>query len=98
MPAYQQLVAVLWSLGIGAALIAIIYVTVSGGWFRRQTVDAASESLEYPEPVQPIHEFPEGIAEANGPVPMIVKLVVIGFGLWAIGYVVLFVQRGYTFS
>ena len=98
MPVQQQVSAVLWGLGVGAAIIIAIYVTVRGGWFRKPLVGDPRVEESLPEPVQPIHEYPEGIAEAHGPVPLIVKLVIISFTVWAIGYVVLFVQRGYTFS
>ncbi len=30
--------------------------------------------------------------------PLIVKVIIVSFVLWTVGYVVLFVQRGYTFS
>ena len=45
-----------------------------------------------------MHEYPEGIAEAHGPVPLIVKIIIVSFVLWTVGYVVVFVQRGFTFS
>jgi uncharacterized membrane protein len=98
MPAYQQISAVLWGLGVGAATILAIYFTVRGGWFRKPLVGDPRQDAEMPEPVQPVHEYAEGIAEGHGPVPIIVSLVIIGFTIWAIGYVVVFVQRGYTFS
>lgn len=98
MPVHQQVAAILWGLGIGAALIIVIYVTVRGGWFRKPIVGEPVEADLLPEPVQPVHDYADGITEAHGPVPMIVRLVIIAFALWAIGYVVLFVQHGYTFS
>jgi hypothetical protein len=98
MPASQQIAAVLWGLGVGAALIVVVWATVRGGWFRKPLKGDPREENSMPEPVQPVHEYAEGISEAHGPVPLIVRLVIIGFTVWAIGYVVLFVQRGYTFT
>jgi len=98
MPASQQLAAVLWGLGIGTVVIVAIYATIWGGWFRKPLAGDPRDENSLPEAVAPVHEYPEGIAEAHGPVPMIVRLIIIGFVLWTIGYVVLFVQRGYTFS
>jgi hypothetical protein len=98
MPASQQIAAVLWGFGVGIALIVVIYATVRGGWFRKPLVGDPRDELPMPEPVQPVHDYADGMSEAHGPVPLIVKLVIIGFTLWAIGYVVVFVQNGYTFS
>jgi hypothetical protein len=98
MPVSQQVAAVLWGLGVGTALIIVIWATVRGGWFRKPLVGDPRAENSMPEPVQPVHDHAEGISEAHGPVPMIVWLVIVGFTLWTIGYVVLFVQSGYTFS
>lgn len=97
MPVSQQISAVLWGLGVGTVSLVAIYMTVHGGWFRKPVSSGSTPDDAYPEPIQPVHEYPEGIAEAHGPVPLIVRFVIIGFVLWAIGYVVLFVQNGYTF-
>ncbi len=98
MPVSQQIAAALWGLGVGTALIIIIWATVRGGWFRKPLVGDPRAETSMPEPVQPVHDYAEGISEAHGPVPLIVWLVIIGFTIWTIGYVVLFVQNGYTFS
>jgi hypothetical protein len=98
MPASQQLAAALWGLGVGAALIIVIWATVRGGWFRKPLVGDPRADDSMPEPVEPVHEYADGLSEAHGPVPLVVRVVIITFVLWAIGYVVLFVQRGYTFS
>lgn len=45
-----------------------------------------------------IHDFPEGISEAHNPVPLIIKIVMISCLLWAVVYVILFVQSGFNFS
>ncbi len=109
MPASQQIAAVLWGLGVGAALIIVVWATVRGGWYRKPLVGSTRDLAELPEAhphtedsmpevLGAVHEYPDGISEAHGPVPLIVKLVIISFTVWAIGYVVLFVQRGYTFT
>lgn len=98
MPASQQISAVLWGLGVGITTIVVIYVVIAGSWFRKPVGEALPDADATPEPVAPVHEYPEGIEEAHGKVPMINKLIMVSFVLWAIGYVVLFVQRGFTFS
>ncbi len=98
MPWEEQVEAVLWGLGVGAAIIVVIWAVIAGGWSRRTGAVAVAEGADHiPEPVAPVHDYPEGITEAHGPVPLIVKLIVVSFVLWAVGYVVLFVQRGFTF-
>ena len=88
----------LWGLGVGAAIIVVIWAVIAGGWSRRTGTVAVAEGDDHvPEPVAPVHDYPEGISEAHGPVPLIVKFIIVSFVLWAIGYVVLFVQRGFTF-
>lgn len=98
MPVSQQVAAALWGLGVGIALIAIVYTTVRSGWFRKPLLGDPLSQETVPKPVEPVHDYADGISEAHGPVPLIVKLVIISFTVWAIGYVVLFVQRGYTFG
>ena len=109
MPASQQIAAVLWGLGVGVALIVIIYATIRGGWYREPLVghprdqDSLPEAHPADEDSRPavlgqVHDYPDEISEAHGPVPLVVRIVIISFVFWAIGYVVLFVQRGYTFT
>ena len=45
-----------------------------------------------------IHDFPDGISEAHNPVPLIVKILMVSCLLWAVVYVILFVQSGFNFS
>ncbi|NTU72155.1 MAG: hypothetical protein HGB10_10105 [Coriobacteriia bacterium] len=98
MPASQQIAAVSWGLAVGIALIAIVWATVKGGWFRQPLKGDPRSEDSLPEPIEPVHDFPDGISEAHGPVPLIVRIVIVSFVLWTIAYVVMFVQRGYTFS
>jgi len=98
MPWAEQIEAIWWGLGVGAAIIFAIWAVIAGGWARRTgAVPSADGENALPEPVPPIHDYPEGISEAHGPVPLIVTLIIVGFALWAVGYVVLFVQRGFVF-
>jgi hypothetical protein len=97
MPVSQQIASVLWGLGVGTALIVVVWATVLGGWFRKPLVGDPRDEASLPEPVQPVHDYADGLSEAHGPVPLVVRLVILGFVVWAIGYVVLFVQNGYTF-
>ena len=109
MPASQQIAAALWGLGVGTALIVIIYATIRGAWYREPLVgnprheDSLPEAHPQAEDSMPavlgaVHDYPDDVSEAHGPVPLVVKIVIVSVVLWTIGYVVLFVQRGYTFS
>ena len=71
---------------------------IAGGWARRTGATPHVDGASVPEPVAPVHDYPEGLSEAHGPVPIIVTLIIVSFVLWTVGYVVLFVQSGYTFS
>lgn len=98
MPAYQQITAVVWGISVGAAIIVVIWAVIRGGWFRKPgelNLDNADLS---PDPVQPVHEYPEGIAEAHGPFPLIVRIVIGSFLVWAVIYVLMFARAGFNFS
>jgi len=108
MPVSQQISSVLWGLGVGIAFIIVIYATIRGGWYREPLAgnprkeDSLPDSHPRAEDLMPavlgaVHDYPDEISEAHGPVPLIVKIVIVSFVLWVIGYVALFVQRGYTF-
>jgi hypothetical protein len=98
MPASQQISAVIWGLSVGAAIILVIWATVRGGWFRKPLVGDPRMEDSMPEPVQPVHDYADGLSEAHGPVPLIVKIVIISFLVWAVVYVGLFARAGFTFS
>lgn len=99
MPWAEQIEAIWWGLGVGAAIIIAIWAVIVGGWSRRTgaTISPEGENT-FPEPVQPVHDYAEGLSEGHGPVPLIVKVIMVSFVVWAVGYVALFVQRGFTFS
>jgi hypothetical protein len=93
MPMSEQLEAALGALGVGAAMILVVYLVVSNAWFRKASNDRMPDRDPLPTPVEPVHDYPEGLAEAHGPVPLLIKLMIVGFILWAIGYVVVYFTR-----
>lgn len=97
MPAGEQLSDLVWSLVIGLTLIAAIAATIAGARLKSRP-DAIAETDDGPAPIEPVHEYAGDVAEAHGPVPLVVKLVIIGVLVWTVVYVVLFAQNGYTFS
>ncbi len=97
MPAGEQLSDLVWSFVIGCTLIAAIAVTIIGARLKSRQ-DALAETDTGPAPIEPVHEYAGDVAEAHGPVPLIVKLVIISVLVWTVIYVVLFAQAGYTFS
>ncbi len=99
MPWAEQIEAVWWGLGVGAAIIIAIWAVIVGGWSRRTgAVLSAEGENAVPEAIEPVHDYPEGISEGHGPVPLIVKVIIVTFVIWAVGYVVVFVTRGFTFA
>jgi len=97
MPVGEQLSDLVWSFVIGLTLIVSIAVTIAGARLKSRP-DALAETDNGPAPIEPVHEYAGNVAEAHGPVPLIVKLVIIGVLIWTVVYVVLFAQAGYTFS
>jgi len=93
MPASEQLEAALGALGVGAAMILVVYLVVTNAWFRKATNDRAPEQDPLPAPVEPIHDYPDGLAEAHGPVPFLLKLIIAAFVVWTIGYVFVYFTR-----
>jgi hypothetical protein len=83
---------------VGVSLIIAIWAAMRGGWWRKPTNDALPEADATPSPVEPVHDYPEGLAEAHGPVPLIVKIIIVSFVVWTVIYVYLFVQAGFNFG
>ena len=99
MPWAEQIEAVWWGLGVGTAIIIAIWAVIAGGWARRTGAVTDTDTGDHvPEAIAPIHEYPEGISEAHGPVPLIIQVIIVSVALWTVGYVVVFVTRGFTFS
>jgi len=98
MPVYQQISGVVWGLAVGIAGIVVVWATIRGGWFRKPGQLSAEQRDLKPEPTQPVHDYPEGISEAHGPVPLIVRIVIVSFLVWAVVYVIMFARAGFNFS
>jgi hypothetical protein len=98
MPASQQISAVVWGLSVGITMVVIIWAVIRGGWFRKPTNDVLPADDATPDPIGPVHDYPEGLAEAHGPVPLIVKLIIISVLVWTVVYIGLFARAGFTFS
>lgn len=97
MPGGEQISDLVWSLLIGLTTIAAITATIIGARLKSRP-DAIAETDDGPAPIEPVHEYAGGVAEAHGPVPLVVKLVIIGVLIWTVVYVILFAQSGYNFS
>jgi len=93
MPYQEQLEAALGGIGVGIAMIAVIYIVVSSSWFKKAGNDRVPETDPAPAPFEPVHEYPEGLAEAHGPIPLIVKVIIVSFVIWMIGYVAVYFTR-----
>lgn len=98
MPAYQQISGVVWGLAIGIAAIVVVWAVIRGGWYRKPGQLTPEQRDLLPEPSQPVHDYPEGITEAHGPMPLIVRVVIVSFLVWAVVYVALFARAGFNFS
>lgn len=92
MPEAQQISAILWGLGVGIAFLVAIYVGVGSGWFRKAVGRTVPQSDPLPEPVAPVHDYPDGLAEGHGKVPLLLKLVIVGYIVFLVGYVALFLR------
>lgn len=93
MPATQQLYSALWGLGIGAVFAVTIWLVVSNAWYRKATENRIPETDVKPTPIGIVEEYPDGLAEAHGGPTLFLRVLVVAFVLWTIGYVVLFVTR-----
>jgi len=98
MPVEQQIRAVVWGLVVGTGIIVVVWAIIRGGWWRKPTNDVLPELDAAPEPVGPVHDFPDGLTEAHGPVPLVVRIIVVAFVLWTVTYVALFVRAGFNFG
>jgi hypothetical protein len=87
MPLSQQTGAIWWALGVGVAFFVIIYYVISSAWFRKATRGTVPAVDPLPEPTEPVHEYPEGLAEGHGKVPLILKIVIAGFLVFLVYYV-----------
>ncbi len=93
MPVHQQLVGALWGVGLGLGLLVVIWLVVSNAWYRAATGDQVPEGDVPPDPVGAVDEYPEELREAHGPPTLFLKLAIVAFVAWMIGYVVLFLMN-----
>jgi hypothetical protein len=89
MPVHQQLVGALWGLGLGVALVVVIWLVVSNAWFRSATNDRVPDTDVKPDPIGPVDEYPGELKEAHGKPTLFLKLWIAAFAAWAVGYVVI---------
>jgi len=92
MPQSQQIASALWALAVGITFFAIIYFTVRSGWFRKGGGNVVPAQDVQPDATEPVHEYPEGLAEAHGKVPFILKGIIVGYVIFLVFYVVYFVR------
>lgn len=93
MPIAQQTAGVWWGLGVGLAFAVIIYFTVRSGWYRKSTLGRVPDVDTPPESVGDVHEYPEGLMEGHGRVPLVIKLIIAGFIVFLVYYVATFIMR-----
>jgi len=94
MPAAQQWSAALWGIGVGIASVIGVWLVVAGAWFRKPAGDTIPVSDTTPEPLGEVHDYPEGLAEAHGPVPIVLKVTIVLFIIWTVGYVAWYFYAG----
>jgi len=92
MPQSQQVAATLWALAVGVAFFLVIYFTVRSGWFRKAGNDVMPAEDVRPDVAEPIHHYPDGLEEAHGKVPFIIKGIIVGYVVFLAFYVVYFVR------
>jgi len=92
MPQSQQLAASLWSLAVGTITFLLIYFTVRSGWFRKIGSSITPAEETFPEVAEPVESYPEGLEEAHGKVPLVLKGIIAGYVVFLVFYVVYFVR------
>lgn len=92
MPYEQQLQGVLWALGVGLIMLVVIYMTVRSGWFRKGANDVVPAEDVTPSADEPVHHYPEGLAEAHGRVPVILKIIIAGYLVFLVWYIYNFIS------
>lgn len=93
MPANQQVAAMMWGVGVGVVFIITIWLVVSNAWYRKATENRIPETDVRPTPIGIVEEYPEGLAEAHGGPTLFLKVLIVFFVGWAIGYVAFFVTH-----
>jgi hypothetical protein len=90
MPLDQQWSAVLWGLGLGVTFIVGVWLVVANAWFRQANADRVPRTDVHPDPIGTVDEYPEGLAEGHGRVTVFLKVYIVAFVLWTVGYVYIF--------
>jgi hypothetical protein len=93
MPLDQQWSAVLWGVGLGATFIVGVWLVVANAWFRKANADRIPSTDLHPDPIGTVDEYPEGLAEGHGRVTVFLKVYIVAFIVWSVGYVYLFLTR-----
>jgi hypothetical protein len=93
MPLDQQWSAVLWGVGLGATFIVGVWLVVANAWFRKAGADRVPSTDLHPDPIGTVDEYPEGLGEAHGRVTVFLKVYIVAFIVWSVGYVYLFLTR-----
>ena len=83
----------MWGVGLGIGLVVAIWLVVSNGWFRSPTNDRVPEIDVKPDPIGLVDDYPEKLREAHGRPTLFLKLWIVAFAVWAIGYVVVFLMK-----
>jgi len=92
MPQSQQLAATLWSLAVGTITFLVIYFTVRSGWFRKAGQSIVPSDEIYPDVAEPVETYPDGLEEAHGKVPVVLKGIIAVYVVFLVFYVVYFVR------
>jgi hypothetical protein len=96
MPIDWQWARPLWGFGLGLLFLAMTYLIQRDGWFRSAVGESSPETDIQPQTEGEVEDFPEGIEEGAGRTTVWVRVYIIAFIVWAIGYVALFLlaRRG----
>ena len=85
MPPYEaiQLDRLWWIYGIGLALALCVILVRGSRMFSFNPFLRRNKQVE-----QDITEFPGGVSESNGPISVFFWLVLLGYGVWSVSYIV----------
>lgn len=95
MPSDVQVYNSLWGCGTGLFMLAVVWLLISNAWWRKALGDQlppTDDDLK-PPPTGDVHEFGPGLAEAHGRVTVFLKLLIVGYVLWTVGYVALHIAE-----
>ena len=90
MPASLQWWNTLEAIGLFVIWAAGVWMVVSNAWWRKAIGDVVPEADIKPTPIGTVEEYPEGLAEAHGSPPLALKIFIVLWVFWTIGYVALY--------